>query len=397
MAFLPTLKLAQFLSSAEGAYWLSYAATLPLTAQTLLADSQTLRHSLMPEQASVVVEQVLLRRQGRVKFERAEAMLLLRDALEQATHGQVSQHRAARFRGAGWVADLGCSIGGDTIHLAAVADHVLGIDLDRIRLEFAKHNSAVYKLAGKIALIRADMRYLPGLPSHFDAIFADPARRTSQGKRTFNPHHYRPPLDKLIETYAQQPLGIKVAPGIDFAAIPPDGEVEVISLAGEVKEAVLWFKELATPGVSRRATLLPGGETLTGATSAGCPIGALGAYLYEPDPAIIRAGLVTELAAVMNLTQLDPDIAYLTANERITSPYVKVHRIEAQLPLRIKPINRYLKQHQIGQVNVKQRGTGLSPDIVTRQLKVTKGGPERTLILMRIQDEHLALICERLL
>jgi len=396
MAFLPSPHLAQFLVSPSGTKWLAEAANLALTPQTLIADLQGLRTSLTPGQAAAVVEQILLRRKGLTKFDRAEAMLFVREALEQATHSQVAQYRAARFQGAGLVGDLGCGIGGDSLALASVASRVLSYDLDEVRLIFARHNALVYNLAGEIDFIQTDIRRLPGWPGQLEAIFADPARRTGRGKRVTNPRHYHPPLDKLMETYAQQPFGIKVAPHLDFSTVPLVDEIEVISLQGEVREAVLWFNALATPGVFRRATLLPSGDTLTDATSDPCLVGPLGAYLYEPDPAVIRAGLVRQLGAHLNLTLLDQAIAYLSGDAMIQSPFVKPHRIERRLPLKIKQINRYLKEHQISRLNIKQRGTGLAPDKVARQLKLVKEGVERTLVLMRIADDHLALICERL-
>lgn len=395
MSFRPTLQIAQFLATSAGADSLTKADALTLTPETLLADLKTLRQWLTPAQAAAVVEQIQLRRKGVTKFERADNMLFTREALEQATNSQVAQYRGARFQGARLVADLGCSIGGDSLWLAMVTDQVLGTDLDQIRLIFARHNAAAYNLYDKIVFIQADVCSPPVCLNRFDAIFADPARRI-EGKRIVRSEFYRPPLDKLMETYACQPLGIKVAPGMDFSAAALADEIEVISLAGEVREAVLWFKDLATPGVSRRATLLPDGQTITDEIPNQCAIGELGDYLFEPDPAVIRAGLVEQLGTLLGLNLLDPNIAYLSGNQAIESPFIKGYQIEARLPLKIKQINHYLRQHQIGQVNVKQRGTGLSPERVTKQLKPVKSGLENTLILMRIKDDHLALICSRL-
>ena len=74
-------------------------------------------------------------------------------------------------------------------------------------------------------------------------------------------------------------------------ALPGVDEVEIVSLAGDVKEAVLWCRGLATPGVRRRATLLPTGATLTDADAPdACPVAPPGRFLYEPDGAVVRAG-----------------------------------------------------------------------------------------------------------
>ena len=158
---------------------------------------------------------------------------------------------------------------------------------------------------------------------------------------------------------------------------------------------MLWFNALATPGVSRRATLLPSGATITNADVDLCKIGLHGDYLFEPDPAIIRAGLVRQAGSLLSLWQLDRQIGYLSGDQHVKSPLVTAYHIEAKLPMQIRQINRYLQEQHISRVNIKQRGTGLSPEKVSRQLKPAKAGIERTLILARIGDEHMAFLCER--
>jgi len=47
------------------------------------------------------------------------------------------------------------------------------------------------------------------------------------------------------------------------------------------------------------------------------PLRPPAAYLFEPDPAVLRAGLVRDLGEQLSAAQLDPDIAYLTAGTRM--------------------------------------------------------------------------------
>lgn len=398
MFFQPTPHLAQFLCSAQAAEWLNLAKTLPFTPKTLLQDIQTLRRlsqakvTLSADQAAAIVEQTLLRRRAREKFSQAEQMLFVREALEQATRQEVAHHRAKRFQGFERIADLGCGIGGDSLALAQVAHLVWAYDLDEIRLIFAQHNAAVYNLAAKINFVRANVLQLPCRLDHLHAMFIDPARRTKTGKRVYATDQYQPPLEQILGLYANKPLAIKIAPGVDWTKYQID-EVEIISFAGEAKEMIFWQVELATSAVKRRATLLPSGETVTDTEPDDCPLVSLGDYIYEPDPAIIRAGLVAQTGLRLGLGQLDPHIAYLSGPSLIQSSLVTGYAIQAVLPLKIKKINHYLKSHGLGRANVKQRGTGLSPEKIQTQLKTAKDGPEFTLILSRFQDRHLALVC----
>ena len=117
-------------------------------------------------------------------------------------------------------------------------------------------------------------------------------------------------------------MGVKISPGVDYAELPPEAEVEFISEERNVKEAILWFGDLQS-GANRRATLLPGQETMTDLDPAPSPVAVTlpGAVLYEPDGAVIRAHLVEQLAGRLNATKLDPDIAYLTAGAYTPTPF----------------------------------------------------------------------------
>lgn len=109
------------------------------------------------------------------------------------------------------------------------------------------------------------------------AAFCDPARR-SGGRRIFDPAGYSPPFDFLLRLAEEVPLtGAKVAPGIPHELVPEGTEAEWVSDGGEVKEAVLWWGGLAT--ARRRATLLPGGASLTATGAPDPPVAPPGRWL----------------------------------------------------------------------------------------------------------------------
>ena len=49
----------------------------------------------------------------------------------------------------------------------------------------------------------------------------------------------------------------------------------------------------------------------------------VGRYLYEPDGAVIRAGLVTAVAAGVDGGLVDEHIAYVTADEAFRTPFAR--------------------------------------------------------------------------
>ncbi len=390
----------RFLLSAAGQAALAELAAAPVSEDTHMATAARLREELGPERARAALDTALLRQRAARKFSRAAAMVFTRDGLEQATAEPIAAHRATRFAAAGvaTVADLGCGIGGDALALAGAGAAVLAIDRDRLRLLMAAANAAAYGVAGRLALAQADLLTLP--PARVEAFFFDPARRAGGGPREAPSRRlravadYQPPLSLIDAWRAVVPRGaVKVAPGIADAEVPAGVEVEIVSLGGEVKEAVLWYGELRT--TARRATLLPGGHTLSGAADVvgqgATPVAPPRAYLYEPDGAVIRAHLVGLLAAELGAALLDPHIAYLTTDTPRPTPFARLFAIDDAFPFQLKRLRAELRARDIGRVTIKKRGSPLEPEALRQALRL-RGPNEAVLFLTQVMGRHSVLI-----
>ena len=251
------------------------------------------------DKAAAATTQVQRGARGRqVRRCRTPPVFFTPDALEQATRQRVAAHRAARLAAAipgGSVVDLGCGIGGDLIAFARAGLIAAGIDQDPVRVAMARANLAALDLAGAVQV--GDATTVD--PSGFGAAFADPARRGGRG-RIFDVDGWTPPWPWVLDLLSGRAV-VKLAPGLPHDLVPDGVEAEWVSDGGDVKEAVLWSRGLAT--TDRRATVIGDGG-LASLTSeddpyavAERPVREVGAFLYEPDGAVIRAGLVTAVAA----------------------------------------------------------------------------------------------------
>lgn len=387
----------QHLLSPAGQEILLTAVALSPKESDFLIHFQSLSRRYPPDLTRAALETAILRREAAVKFPYADQLYLTRQAMEQASSHEVSSYRAERFRSFSYLADLGCSIGGDTFSLAKIAP-TLGIDIDPVRLSMASANLHSFGLSENAQLVRLDLTCPLPIRSGSAALFFDPARRANH-HRLFSVQQYQPPLSTIRDWLPHYPaLGVKISPGVDLSElIGYDAEVEFISLHGELKEAVLWFGGLKT--AFRRATILPGAFQL----SANLPDHSPGStshlsdpksILYEPDPAVMRAGLVTTLAEILDASQFDPDIAYLTSETLSPTPFARAWKIEDWFPFQLKRLRTYLRQHHIGQVTVKKRGSPLEPDFLIHQLRLT-GDQERVVVLTQLKHEPIILICIR--
>jgi SAM-dependent methyltransferase len=345
--------------------------------------------SVTPEQAAAALTQVRLRERAVAKFgDLAARMYFTPDGLEQATRLRVATHRASRMAAAepSSVLDAGCGIGGDLVALAGAGLTVAGVDRDPLRVEVARANLAALGLGGAVQEASAEDLDVSG----FGVVFADPARRTAAG-RVFDVEGWSPPWP-FVQRLLARPACVKVAPGIPHDVVPDDVEAEFVSDAGEVKEAVLWSSYLAT--VRRRATVIGGTglATLTDEDDPGEPnVREVGGYLYEPDGAVIRAGLVTAVAAGVDGGLLDEHIAYVTSDAAFTTPFARSYQVLEELPFKEKSLKAALRERGIGRLTIKKRGVDVVPDELRKRLALA-GPEEATVVLTRVGGKGTALL-----
>jgi SAM-dependent methyltransferase len=354
-----------------------------------LALGSRLRHRHDPGLVAAALSQLELRRRATAKFgDDAARMYFTPEALEQATPRAVAELRARRLAASAGssLVDLGCGVGSDLVAAARAGLDVTGVEHDPVRAELARANLAALELPGRVVVGRAEDTDL----SKFDLAFADPARRDQRG-RVFDPAAYSPPFRFVEELLTSRTACVKISPAIPHRLVPPGVEAEWVSERGEVKEAALWSGSLAT--TQRRATLLPDGSTLT-ATGLAAPTAPVGPVLYEPDGAVIRAGLVGELAEQLGACLLDPRIAYLTADHAVETPFARRFTVVEQLPYREKQLKAALRARDVGTLTIKKRGVDVSPEALRGRLAL-RGSRPATIVLTRAGGAAIALLVER--
>ncbi|GAB3160350.1 50S ribosomal protein L11 methyltransferase [Myceligenerans halotolerans] len=412
----------------------------PYDERSAMRTSTKLREQgVAPDLAAAALTQSRLRGKARTKFgELAEQMLFTADGLEQATRLRVASLHADRFTSAGVtrVADLTSGIGADAMAFAGAGLRVLATDVDEVTARIAAWNLRQFP--------EAEARHADGLAldlhaEQIDGVYADPARRTHGprgSRRVFDPRSYEPALDSVFALRDVVPaLGIKVGPGIPHEGLPRDAEAQWVSVDNDVVEAGLWFGPLAPEGPGRSALVLR--TTVDGdgkehtrtrvlrasdhpdGTALEAPTGAVGQYLYEPDGAVIRAGLVAHAAAELGGRLIDPTIAYVTtdapapppggsAADRAPSsvathpldvagpaPIATGYRVLDTLPFGLKRLKAYLRERNVGQLTIKKRGTAVVPEQLRKQLVLT-GTEEATIVLTRVAGAQTVLLVEPL-
>jgi SAM-dependent methyltransferase len=354
-----------------------------------LRSATVLRRGSAAGHVSAALTQVELRTRATAKFgELAGRMYFTPDGLEQATRQRVAQHRAGRLAAAApaSVLDVGCGIGGDLVAFSRAGLTAAGIDHDLLRVEVARANLAALGLGGAVQQADAADLDLDG----FGVVFADPARRNAAG-RVFDVEGWSPPWP-FVQQLLTRAAVVKVAPGIPHDLVPEGVEAEWVSDGGDVKEAVLWSSYLAT--ARRRATVIGAGglATLTDDDDPGDrSVREVGAFLYEPDGAVIRAGLVTAVAAGVGGGLIDEHIAYVTGDDAFRTPFARSYEVLDELPYKEKALRAALRERNVGRLTIKKRGVDVVPEELRKRL-LLRGDDEATVVLTRVAGRGTALL-----
>ncbi len=393
----------RWLTTDDAQPWLQAAQE---QAGDVLSAATHLRKHLSPGRAHLVLEQTELRRRAADKFPAAERLFFTPIGLQQATDAWVAAYKARRFATHAAVADLCCGIGGDAMALAArSANTSVTLAVDRQPQVVLLAAANLRAMSSEPAAAQSNVQAIAAEVSAeqvagCSAWHIDPDRRPA-GKRTTQVELCQPGPELIEELRRRQPNGaIKLAPASDLPAPwSAEAELEWISRQRECRQLVAWFAGMAqSPGRRRATALSPTGAVLGTVVGHGqarvAPCRQLGQYIYEPDPAVLAAGLAGELAQRFGLSGIDDTVGYLTGDARVHDPLLAAFAIREVLPYQVKRLKAVLRARDIGQVEVKKRGVSLDPAAVARELS-GPGQLHGTLVLTRYQGSVTAIVAER--
>jgi THUMP domain-like/Methyltransferase domain len=356
-----------------------------------LAAASRMRELYGPKLAAAALTQATLRRQARAKFgEAALAMFFTRAGLEQASRPEVADHHANRFVQAGVrrVIDIGCGIGSDSMAFVRAGLEVLAVDIDPVTAVVAQAN-----LADRANVICADANEMteqltaPGV-----GVFCDPSRRDDRG-RVWRVEDFAPSWSFVTHLLdGERTAGVKLGPALPHSLIPAAVEADWITHHGETVEVGLWAGPGATPG--RRSALIMPDARLTVTGAAALPVRDLGRYIYEPAGAVIRARAIAELGEQLGAGLLDSQVAYLTSDQLHETPFATVFEVRQQLPANLKALRKWVRQAEVGVLEIKKRGVDIDPAALRKRLKL-QGPNSATIVISRRRRGSIVALVSR--
>lgn len=350
-----------------------------------------------PDLVAALLTQSRLRVRGRVKFgDRVDQMLLTPDGVEQATRWQLAARHADRFAAAGLdtVWDLGCGLGGDALALSDAGLRVELVDADPGTAAIAAVNVRDVATAQvrTAAVEDLDLTARQGTGAWLDPARRLPGRTDARGRttRTFSLDQLSPSWEQVqqVATRLGQ-VGAKLAPSFPHDAVPVGAEAQWASFGGEALECALWWGDLVHHE-GRTAQVHTGsardGQWVEVRDDGGGPAetadGAddLGEWLYEPDRAVLQAGLTGVLARAVGGLETARGAGYVTAQQQADLPWARRFRLVTVHPLATKPLRRWARERDLGGLTIKKRGVPIDADRLRRDLRL--GGTRQAVVVL---------------
>ncbi len=405
------LAVLKKLISGEG--WGLLQSLPPYDASAALALGEGLRVAgFDADLVAAALTQSRLRAKGHEKFgDFANGMLFTADGLEQATRLEIAARHAGRFRGAGirQVFDLGCGIGADAMAIAGLDLKVTAIDADEVTATLAGVNLRHWPAAEASVGTVEEFRLPTGEGARHTGAWLDPARRTpgvtdprGRTRRVFRLDAISPSWSAVQSIARSLPAtGAKLSPSFPHGAIPAGTEAQWTSLAGEVLECAIWWGPLVDRPGRSAVVIGPQGLSSTvresdagdaaGSVPVASSMGQIGAWLYEPDRAVIRAGLTGALTSAVDGFELDSGVGYVTADRCVDVGYARRFAVTESMPLNVKALRAWLRDRDVGHLTIKKRGVALDADALRRSLRLS-GSVEMTLVLTRVKNQQVCLV-----
>lgn len=304
--------------------------------------------------------------------------------LEQCSSEQTARYKASLLKGESLV-DLTGGLGVDFAFLSANFEKSVYVEQQEELCRLARNNFPLLGLRNA-AVVCGDGTAFLGQMEHASAIFIDPARRDSGGKKTVSIGDCLPDVKKLSALLAAKAerVMVKLSPMLDvsqaLADLPGAKELHVVSVNNECKELLVLLDSRPVTGeaVIRCIDLKQNAQqTFTfdfkqeakAVCSYTCEAGK---YIYEPNSSILKAGAFKTLCQAYRLRKFHPNSHLYTSDTLITGFPGRTFKFEETIPFHKKELQNRLEAGS--QANITVRNFPEPVAALRKRLKLKEGG-----------------------
>lgn len=338
--------------------------------------------------AREVASQVKYLQRARTKLPRlyeARAIIPQR-AFEQSSSEECAA--AKRMRGSSLL-DLTCGLGMDAVAMAERFERVVAVERDEVLADVVRENLHRMGVENVEVVTASAEEYVSSCEEHFDWVYADPDRRTAEGKRVVRLEDCSPDMVALYPALGRitERVAIKNSPLFDVEEafrLFGDCTVEVLSLSGECKEVNIYIDgggaRIVAEAVGRQRVEYAREEVVDSPCEGEFEAEEY-RYLIVPDVALQKARLVQH--ALRGKADVWSNNSFGFAREKVEGILGRVEEIEKIEKFDPKALKRELRG--VG-VDILVREFPMSVDQV-RQRTGMRSGAQRRIALTRIKGQ----------
>lgn len=324
-------------------------------------------------------------------------------SIEQSSSEATARYKAGLFSGTS-VADLTGGMGADSFFFAQNFQKVVYVERNTALLAIVQHNFGVLK-TDNVTFVAADAAdFLSGTTQQFDLVFIDPARRDDRKGRVFLLEDCTPDILQLKDTIFEKTSKIllKAAPMLDIKlAIRQLGcvtKVWVVASEGECREVLFLLERnallsedqvpICAVSLHQKANPRTFNFTFLSESQSIASYSPPLRYLYEPDPAILKAGAFRSFAVQNGLKKLQVNTHLYTADTFTEHLPARSFAIEAVSAYHRKDLQLLLPG---GKANVTVRNFPDTAEQVQKKMGLSNGG-DRYIFAATLEDNRKVLI-----
>lgn len=329
---------------------------------------------------------------------------------EQCSSQETAQYKANLVVGQS-LCDLTGGLGIDTFFMAQQVKEAVYIEQNTLYSQCARHNFDELG-AQHISVVNSDCNtFLTQSTQTFDTIYIDPARRGKSQERLFALADCEPNVLAMMPTLLKRckRLIIKLSPMVDITMLRQelacDNTIHIVSLNNECKEILAVIdtdKETAettkcdiTCSVITRSKGVqtykfdPMAEQNAVQTIAN----DLKRYLYEPDTAILKAGMFKSVCQRFGVEKLHKNSHLYTSQNLVAEFPGRSFTVNEVLPFSSRLCKEFAKQYKC--CNIATRNFPLSAVELRKKLKCGDGGDIYLFATTIGNNEHILIMCNK--
>ncbi len=319
--------------------------------------------------------------------------------LSQSSSELTASYKANILNGSSLI-DLTSGFGVDSYYFSKRFSEVIACEINRDLVEIVAHNFK--RLSCPVVLVSEEgMSYLKKRKTRVDLIYLDPSRRTDTKKKVFLLEDCMPNIvaSKSMIFEHTDTIMVKVSPLLDISSaikkLPEVKEVHCIAVANEVKEVLLILNKHYTGSVHLKTVNIQKEHVQHFEAYFGTNTRADYAlplhYLYEPNAAILKAGLFNEVSSQLNIFKLHNNSHLYTSKTLIDFPgrRFKIISETSYDPKKIRKVISSDKAH------IATRNFPDSVATIRKRLKMKEGGDRYLFFTTNLNNRPIVLICEK--